>query len=158
MKILVISDTHGYTANAEKLIKNGDFDYCIHLGDMADDCIKLQTIFPKQKFIFARGNNEFYITDDSLFPYERIFTLENVKFFICHGHKYNVKLSTSLLKSKALDENADIALFGHTHSPMTENDGKITLMNPGNIFSYGTIEIHDKNAMCEIHDFYAKDE
>lgn len=154
MKILVISDTHGYTSNAEKLIQQNNFDYCIHLGDTADDCYNLENEFPMQKFIFVRGNNDYYLSDDSLFPYERVFTLENIKFFACHGHKYNVKLGTAYLKSKAAKVGADIALFGHTHSAMLDTADSVTLMNPGTFFTYGIIDISNSNVNCEIHDIY----
>ena len=141
MKILVISDTHGNIMNAVRLLESSGFDYCIHLGDVVRDCEDLESIFPRQKFIFVKGNNDFW-TRDASFPDERTFTLGKKKFFICHGHKFNVKSSLALLKKTAHEKECDIALFGHTHKSFLE-EGTLTIMNPGSVGSYGVITIDD---------------
>jgi len=145
LKILVISDTHGQIMNAVNLIKKGTYDYCIHLGDVVRDCEDLESIFPRQKFIFVKGNNDFW-TRDASFPDERTFTLGGKKFFICHGHKFNVKSSLALLKSTAIKKECDVVLFGHTHKSYLE-DGSLTVMNPGCVKSYGEIIIDDEGNM-----------
>lgn len=149
MKILVISDTHGQIMNAVKILKNNKYDYCIHLGDVVRDCEDLESIFPRQKFIFVKGNNDFW-TRDSSFPDERTFSLGEKKFFICHGHKFNVKSSLALLKSTAMKKECDVVLFGHTHKAYMENDA-LVVMNPGSNCSYGEITIdHEGNLEAEI--------
>ena len=142
MKIVVISDTHGYINDAVSAIKKEKPDYCIHLGDVVQDCEDLESIFPYQKFIFVKGNNDFWIKDGR-FPYERCFNLEGKRFFVCHGHKFNVKSDLCLLKVKARENNADIVLYGHTHIKHLEDDGKMLIMNPGASLSYGLITIAD---------------
>ncbi len=139
MKIVVISDTHASLDKAIKTIKKENPDFCIHLGDVVRDCEELETIFPRQKFIFVKGNNDFW-TKDANFPDERIFTLEGKKFFMCHGHKYHVKQGLYSLLKKAKEENADIVLFGHTHQSYLETNGTV-VMNPGSYGKYGVIEI-----------------
>ena len=58
MKILVISDTHGDTENAEMVIrKNMDADLVIHLGDYFRDAEKLAKLFPQLKFEYIYGNS-----------------------------------------------------------------------------------------------------
>lgn len=141
MKILVISDTHGYIGDAVEAIENEKCDYCIHLGDMAGDCEELELIFPRQKFIFVKGNNDFFLKS-SQFPDERIFELGGKRFFVCHGHKYHVKSGLSLLKSKAVQNSADIILYGHTHRAYLETE-PIVVMNPGSAGSYGIITIEN---------------
>lgn len=147
MKILVISDTHGQIMNAVKLIQNKKYDYCIHLGDVVRDCEDLESIFPRQKFIFVKGNNDSW-TRDASFPDERTFTLDAKKFFICHGHKFHVKSSLALLKSTAIKKECDIVLFGHTHREYIE-EGALTVMNPGSRYTYGEITIDDDTGNIE---------
>ena len=145
MKILVISDTHGQIMNAVKLLETKNFDYCIHLGDMVRDCEDLESIFPRQKFIFVKGNNDPW-TRDASFPDERTFTLGGKKFFICHGHKFHVKSSLALLKTTAMKKECDIVLFGHTHKDYIEEDS-LVVMNPGSRYTYGEITIDDNGNM-----------
>ena len=149
MKILVISDTHGQIMNAVRLIETKKYDYCIHLGDVVRDCEDLESIFPRQKFIFVKGNNDPFVRDSS-FPDERIFNLGGKKFLVCHGHKYHVKSSLARLKSTGAVNECDIILFGHTHKAYIENDG-LLVMNPGSHQSYGEIVIDDVgNIMAEL--------
>ncbi|MBQ2607228.1 MAG: metallophosphoesterase family protein, partial [Oscillospiraceae bacterium] len=59
-----------------------------------------------------------------------------------------VKSSLSILVREALDRGADVALFGHTHSPFVEHRGGVVLLNPGSIGSgprpsYGTLLVGD---------------
>lgn len=150
-KILVISDTHHNINNAIELIEKINPEYIIHLGDMIIDCEDLLTIFPRKKFIFVKGNNDFF-NNDPLFPYERCFTLYNKKFFICHGHKYNVKRDLSMLLKKAKEENCDIVLFGHTHKKYL-GLSPLVILNPGSYESYAIIEITDDKIKAEVFDF-----
>ncbi len=152
MKYLVVSDTHTYINNVINLIEKIKPDYCIHLGDMASDCEDLESIFPRQKFIFVKGNNDIWLRDNR-FPDEREFTLEGKRFFICHGHKLHVKESTELLKKAARQKNADIVLYGHTHKKALEWNGSMLVMNPGTRDSYGIIEIKDDNVKADVFDY-----
>ena len=151
MKYLVISDTHGYISSAVDLIENLKPDYCIHLGDMVSDCEELEYIFPKQKFIFVKGNNDFW-TRNNLFPDEKFFNLEGKNFFLTHGHKYHVKGGLELLKKTASEKNADIVLYGHTHVKNLVWDNNTLILNPGSRTSYGIIEIKDGKVSAELCD------
>lgn len=149
MKILVISDTHGYLGDAVEAIENEKCDFCIHLGDMVADCEELELIFPRQKFIFVKGNND-YFTKSSSFPDERTFELGGKRFFVCHGHKFHVKSDLSLLRKKASEAGADIILYGHTHRAYLETE-PVLVMNPGSRTSYGIIDIdNDGNITSKI--------
>ena len=150
LKIIVISDTHGNINYAVKAIEEEKADFCIHLGDMKADCEDLEAIFPRQKFIFVKGNNDFWLRDSS-YPDERFFELEGKKFFICHGHKYNVKYSLDALKKKGRELGADIILYGHTHSKRIENDGGVLIMNPGASISFGVIIIENGEINSSLH-------
>lgn len=151
MKYLVISDTHGYINIAINLILDLKPDYCIHLGDMAADCEELENIFPRQKFIFVKGNNDFFLRNSS-FPDERVFELDGKTFFVCHGHKYHVKQGTEYLIRAAKEKNAQIVLYGHTHAKKIIWQNDILILNPGSRSSYGVIEIKDGNIKAELFD------
>ncbi len=152
MKYLIVSDTHRYINNTISLIERLKPDYCIHLGDMASDCEDLENIFPRQKFIFVKGNNDVWLRD-SRFPDERFFELEGKKFYICHGHRFHVKTGTDYLKSEAAKKGADIVLFGHTHRKFIEENGNIVILNPGTYTSYGIITIKDGCINAQVKDY-----
>ena len=148
MKILVISDPHGFIENAVSLIKRIKPDYTFHLGDMADDCKRLEMLFPQKIIASVKGNNDYF---DKEYPLERIAAIDGKKIFACHGHKYNVKSSLLALSLKAKEAGADIVLFGHTHIPYLEQSDGVVIMNPGSRSTYGIVEIRgDKiNAKVE---------
>lgn len=152
MNYLIISDTHKFINNAIDLIEKLKPDYCIHLGDMAEDCEDLENIFPRQKFIFVKGNNDIWLKD-SRFPDERLFELDGKKFFICHGHKFHVKSGLDYLKSAARQKGADIVLFGHTHKRYIQNSDDMLILNPGSYSSYGLITIKNGTIDAEIKEY-----
>lgn len=150
MKILVLSDTHGRLDAAKKLIKDINPDYTLHLGDMAEDSQRLEMDFPQKIIVSVKGNNDYF---DKSYPLEREFTLCGKRFFMCHGHKYNVKSSLLALKYKGMEKNADIILFGHTHvSYMDDTDGVI-MLNPGSVSTYGIIEINESDVTASVEKY-----
>ena len=138
MEILVISDTHNSISNAVNLIKKLNPDYVIHLGDMCADCKELERLFPRKVMICVKGNNDFF---DNSYPLERCFELGGKKIFMCHGHKYHVKMSLMSLVYKGKECEADIVLFGHTHRSFLEEIDGMTVMNPGSVGTYGIISL-----------------
>ena len=50
-----------------------------------------------------------------------------------HGHLSNVRMGLANLKMQALEEDATIALFGHTHQIGCEKESGILFLNPGSI-------------------------
>lgn len=147
MKILVLSDTHGRLDTAEKLIKELNPDYTLHLGDMAEDCRQLEAKFPQKIITSVKGNNDYF---DKSYPLERVFTLCGKRFFMCHGHKYNVKSSLLALKYKGMEEKADIILFGHTHIPYMDNSDGLIILNPGSVGTYGIIELNESEVIASV--------
>ena len=150
MKILVISDTHGYIGNAISLIEEMNPDYIIHLGDVANDCDELSGIYPTRRIICVLGNNDFFCKS---YPLERTAEIGGKKIFMCHGHKYNVKYGLHLLKKTARDAGADIVLFGHTHSAYIEEQDGMIVMNPGSTRTYGIITIESGKVQAQVLDF-----
>lgn len=127
MLIGVISDTHRYNwVIGEAVKKMGDVDMIIHLGDNVQDVEEIAKFF-KGRIISVRGNCD----SSKTVPAEIIETIGGKRFLITHGHKYDVKNSMTRLKFKALEAEADVVLFGHTHvSGIAYEDG-IWFVNPG---------------------------
>lgn len=150
MKIFVVSDTHGRINNFIGYVQKLDRpDLIIHLGDNVQDAYEIERKM-KVETIVVRGNCDFVSND---IPSERLLKVEGVKIFITHGHKYGVKYDTIGLLKKAKEVEADLVLFGHTHSPFIESEKyDIMFMNPGsptlprgmNGYSFGIVNIGEK--------------
>ena len=149
MKILVISDTHGYIGNAVSLIEEMNPDYIVHLGDIASDCDELVSIYPMKRIICVLGNNDFFCKN---YPIDRVAQIGDKIIYMCHGHKCNVKAGLELLKRTAREKNADIVLFGHTHRAFVEQTDDMLIMNPGSTRTYGVITIENGKVTGEVFD------
>ncbi len=153
MLIGVISDTHRYKWVIEEAVKKmGEVDMIIHLGDNVQDVEEIAKYF-KGKIINVKGNCDF----SKSVPVDIIEMIEGKKFFITHGHRYDVKNSMTRLKLKALEVNADVVLFGHSHvSGIAYEDG-IWFVNPGSpavprngFFSVALIKIEEGEVKASI--------
>ena len=166
MKILVFSDSHGNPANISRAIKmHPDAELLLHLGDGINDLYKIQESYPSYKIVTVYGNFEdsFFVKTDG--KTSDCIVANGKKIFLCHGHRYSVGFSKQNLIYAALEQDADIALFGHTHvkyneyiSPeMLNTDAKkgLYLFNPGSISrprdsiyaSFGILEIRDNGIL-----------
>ncbi|WP_024831643.1 metallophosphoesterase [Ruminiclostridium josui] len=131
MKVLVMSDTHGYLTNAMKAIeKNPDVEMIIHLGDYCRDVADLEQLYPDKKFEYVYGNSDFGVGTVEV---EKTLEIEGRRVFLTHGHKYSVKWDLERIIAKAESENAHIALYGHTHIALIEQVSECMLLNPGSI-------------------------
>lgn len=151
MRILVLSDSHRYAADALSAIRaQRKAEVIIHLGDGAGDIDSAKLERPGAMFLSVAGNCDFA----SLLPYELTRTFDNVKIFMTHGYHYDVKNGLSQLEEKARREGAQIALYGHTHIPKVEYRDGLYLMNPGSASgfhaTYGTIDLTPAGIVCNI--------
>lgn len=129
MLIAVISDTH----QIGKYIKLGleaakDADILIHLGDNVDDVEYLEKNFDGEVYA-VKGNCDYSAT----YPNERILELNGKRIFFTHGHLYGVKNGLNNIYYRGRELEADVVLFGHTHTAYIEKNDSLTLMNPGSI-------------------------
>lgn len=136
MRYLVLSDTHGSIREAASMIEtwHKQIDGVWHLGDYTRDFAFLQKQYAQLyslAFSGVCGNCDF----SSELPYERLFTIEGCRVFMCHGHRYHVKSGLSYLQQKAHDVQADVVLFGHTHAPLCTKQDGILFLNPGSLTS-----------------------
>lgn len=148
MLIAVVSDTHKHIDALQKVLnKTEDADMIIHLGDNVGDAKYLSERF-KGKLINVKGNCDTMSSEKNT----KIEIIEGKKFFITHGHNYDVKYDLIKLKYKALEANADIVLFGHTHASEVLFEEGIWFINPGSAAeardrsnSIAVIEINDND-------------
>ncbi len=127
MKTGIISDTHGvnsFIESAMEYLRN--VDLIIHAGDHYNDAEYIQRNYDI-RVIGVAGNCDKENID------EKIEVIANKKFFITHGHKYNVKTNISNIFYAGKEKNADIVIFGHSHVPFYEVEEGIVLINPGSV-------------------------
>ena len=103
-------------------------DRLIHLGDSegSEDYIREIAGCPVE---IVAGNNDFF----SRLPKEKEIMLGGYRTLLTHGHSYRVSFTTELLKEDARVRGFQIAMFGHTHKPLVDRSGPVTLINPGSI-------------------------
>ena len=136
-RILVMSDSHGETEGLRKAIQQvwrqfpGPIDAYVHCGDGAWSFRGLTgELFyhdPKAQFHVVKGNCDFGadVADDDTFE------LGGWRIFVCHGHRYRVKMGLTLLAYAAAERQCALALYGHTHIPAEDTSGGVTMLNPG---------------------------
>lgn len=142
MKVMILSDSHTIGKNdLLNLLKHNKVDYYIHCGDIYTAYEKLNL----NNFYLARGNNDFNRNiHDELF-----ITIDNLNFFITHGHHYDVGYNLDYLINTAKKKKADIICFGHTHCPYLSYENNLIIINPGSIcysrgqYHFGTYCILD---------------
>lgn len=144
MKILILSDSHGNVDNMVQAVQQENPHMIIHLGDVMRDAQKLQTFFPNIPLEQVPGNCDYAAFDAP----ERILCIEDKRVMICHGHTLHVKSGLLSAMYAALEENADVFLFGHTHKVFCETRNGVAMLNPGSIGdprypTYGILEINN---------------
>ena len=127
MRIGVLSDTHNNLYFLDMAVKRmGNIDLLIHLGDNYEDAVKANGKY-KLPLEYVTGNNDY--------DYQPIFfktlILGGKRILVTHGHKYRVYYDLSTLYYKALEEKADLVLYGHTHRQNIEWVGNVLFVNPG---------------------------
>ena len=149
MRILVVSDTHGDRAAMDRLLdKEHDFDRIFHLGDNYRDAGYLagSTAKPVE---CVPGNCDFERAAGTI-----LVTVGGKRFFLTHGHNYGVGYSLTRLCLAAQEKEADAVLFGHTHRPVLDWYGAMTVLNPGSLSrprashaGYAVIEITEEGIL-----------
>lgn len=145
MRIIVVSDTHGSPELLQAAARHaGKTDMLLFLGDGLRDCTALEGCYSGEVWK-VRGNCDYMPYD----TYEEFLPLNGASIFMTHGHLYDVKATLNKLLIKGRDIGADVICFGHTHVPLLEKRGNITLLNPGslkNSKTYGMIELKEGKA------------
>ncbi|MEG1805707.1 MAG: metallophosphoesterase [Clostridia bacterium] len=122
--IIVLSDTHGNKKAIDSIAKQLiEVDCVFHLGDVRQDAEYIKRQYNKN-VVSVLGNCDFGAS-------EEIVEIEKVKFMLCHGHMYSVKMGLNSLISAAKEKGVDACFFGHTHEALKEEVDGLTLINPG---------------------------
>jgi len=145
MRVGVVSDSHGRLHNfplaAEKL---GPVDAWVHLGDYYRDAERIgeEAGLPVHAVM---GNCDLLFPDEG--KTEEVWEPQpGVRLLLTHGHVYGVKSGLMRLICRAEELQCTAALFGHTHIPLLERQGNLTLLNPGTLSApYG-----GQNATCAL--------
>lgn len=153
MKILVLSDTHGETDKMFCILKDvkKHISAVIHAGDYESDASEISKIYPDLPVYGVCGNCDFA----HIMPPVRLIELGGKRIFITHGHRYNVHAGYIGLAYTAMENQADICIFGHTHIPVIEKHEGIYIVNPGSLSrprgfgkpSYAVIDIDDNGSI-----------
>jgi phosphoesterase, MJ0936 family len=133
MKILVVSDTHGEMPLDMKKIS---FDTVIHAGDIGDTTFfgVFESAVGEKNCYAVFGNTDFVLS--GYLPESVSAEICGLKFFIVHNltapHRILPANESAINKA-----NAEIIVFGHTHTPLVEErDGRI-FINPGSLGKVG---------------------
>jgi len=133
-RLCVFSDSHGCPDHMLRAIRKEAPDAIFHLGDGEGDLRAVRRDYPDLPIHSVRGNCDLYSADPVLLRIE----LEGKKIFATHGHAYKVKYDRDFqtLRYAALEADARIVLFGHTHVPCHQRVWGMEMVNPGSI-GYG---------------------
>jgi uncharacterized protein len=125
--VIIVSDSHGLQGEL-RMIKDrhqNEAEAFIHCGDSELDYHSDEmTGFHK-----VRGNCDF----DRNYQEDIDFSVGEMKFFVTHGHLYNVKMNLMSLSYRADEVRAQIVCFGHSHLAGAEKVGEKLFINPGSI-------------------------
>lgn len=156
LRILIMSDSHGRNENVELAIAQvreeiGEFQMLIHLGDVGD-AREIESLAGVPCYI-VRGNTDY----DAKLLNANVIEAGGHRIFATHGHLYQVDMRLDLLRFAALENDCDIAMYGHTHVPYLEEDpDDVTILNPGSIskprqadhrYTYMVMEIDDEDGV-----------
>ena len=148
MRILVLSDSHGDISSLRIALRTNPADAIIFLGDGLRDWEETIPANTRSKTAAVRGNCDLYIAD--FYPLKTLEVFDGVCCYCTHGHMEGVKFGLDTLKQCARNDGATIAIFGHTHTPHSEYDDGLYLLNPGSVQqnSCGIIDITPGGILC----------
>lgn len=148
MKVVVISDTHGYDSMIDYvMLEEKDADLFIHCGDICSD------IHDYPNMIIVRGNNDYHD-----FPDTKIIEIEGHRIAICHSHQFYYLKKQEKMVQFAKSNHCEMLCFGHTHVAVDEYVQGIHFFNPGSLYhsrdgrgkSYGILHISKEDIKTEL--------
>ncbi len=129
-KYLVFSDSHGDDETMLGVVKEHkkDVDGIFFLGDAENSGDRLRNSVQGPVYM-VRGNCDWSLQASDF----QCFQLHGHRVALTHGHRQHVNTGLDTLKYWALEKEADVVLFGHTHVPFAEQTSTLTVLNPGSI-------------------------
>ncbi len=147
MKLLIFSDSHG-RGGMEQAAAVERPDHILHLGDCVRDAQGLKNAVDCP-VTYVPGNCDY----NSSLPEVLTLELGGKRIYMTHGHLHGVKMMYMRAVYAALEAQADILLFGHTHHPECFQQDGLWVMNPGAWGygrSYGLITLEKGNISCQL--------
>lgn len=154
IRIAVISDTHipnqarALPPQSLECFKKADM--VIHAGDLVELSVlkELEKVCPKVVAVW--GNMDPCEVKEKL-PEKKIIEVGKYKIGITHGYGHPNKI-IEIVQDKFKNDDIDIVIFGHSHTPFNEKKDGVLYFNPGSLTdkifspynSYGIIEVNDK--------------
>lgn len=154
MRIGVLSDTHLHDVEKylpQKILDEFRYvDMVLHAGDLVTPAVldKLRTVCQDVRAVW--GNMDPQEVRNNL-PEKQIIEIGKFKIAMMHGFGHPNRL-IELMSKTFKDDQVNLVIFGHSHTPTKETKDGILYFNPGSptdkIFSpynsYGIIEINDQ--------------
>ena len=142
MRLVVTSDTHRAKRDFLRIIerhKDNPDTIFVNLGDSEGEVEEMKMYYPTLRLENVIGNCDW----NGGYPVYQLFKAGGKRVLITHGHRFYVKHGYQKLQEFAKQEQADIVLLGHTHTPYIETVDGIHYMNPGAVCSgsYGIVDI-----------------
>lgn len=129
MKVLVISDTHGYEGDLLRILyREKQIDLLVHCGDVEGGQWKIQEMAGCPCY-FVKGNNDYF----SDLPKDVEFSFGGYRVWVTHGHMYGLHGGKSRIEAAARSREVQVVLYGHTHCPEQEERDGLLLLNPGSL-------------------------
>ena len=156
IKILCLSDSHRQFSTIYNIALGEKPNIILHAGDSEGAFEKLEAALsekiPGVECHAVLGNCDWFSNN---YPHQKLINVRCKRFFIMHGHQYpalrrnNDYTETVSLAKK---HGADVLIFGHTHTQMSQNMDGILVVNPGaaKIGAYAVIEVGADGAI-EVH-------
>lgn len=149
--MIVTSDSHGKTGTLLDIVEKhiDDASLFVNLGDCnsGEDLEYAKACYDDRlNLVCVSGNCDF----SGEAPTEQIIKFAGKKVLLCHGHIYRVKYGLFEYQEKARREGADIALYGHTHTPCVNYINGIYFFNPGAVLNscYGIVDVTKAGIVC----------
>lgn len=115
MELLILSDTHGKRGRVREVLEKTKSDAVLFLGDGLRDMESADLACP---LYAVRGNCDFTLFADA--PDERLEVFGGVRVLMMHGHRYGIKSGPGAALAAAMQQRADVLLYGHVHDPHEE--------------------------------------
>lgn len=127
--LVALSDTHAaespqLTPHLRKQI--ADAEQVVHAGDFTTAAVLDAFESAASSFAGVSGNRDTSAVRERL-PETRTVTWVGRRFLLVHGHRHD----STALSLLARQENADVAIIGHSHRPAIESIDGLPVVNPG---------------------------
>lgn len=150
MKIVVVSDSHGFNQRLDEVLSlQPDAQLYIHCGDIETREVE----YPM--FQTVKGNNDYFCD----YPDHLILEAEGHRILVMHGNQFPYMKRIERMAAYANQQACDIFCYGHTHVAAIEQLDGVLLLNPGSVWrsrdgrgpSYAVIEINKESIQAKIH-------